>query len=67
MEARATRYDFQRGRVYMSPNGQPVGLKAAANNLYTVILALAFAVVLATVVFVAYKCYFQYEIIFKMP
>ena len=52
----------------MSPNGQPVGLKAAApNNLYTVILALAFAVVLATVVFVAYKCYFQYEIIFRMP
>ena len=53
---------------YMSPDGQPVGLKAAAaSNLYTVILALAFAVVLATMVFVAYKCYFQYEIIFRMP
>jgi len=65
---RATRYDFQRGRIYMSPDGQTVGLKAAAaSNLYTVILALAFAVVLATVVFVAYKCYFQYEIIFRMP
>ncbi len=52
----------------MSPNGQPVGLKAAAsNNLYTVILGLAFAVVLTTVVFVAYKCYFQYDIIFRMP
>ncbi len=53
----------------MSPDGHPVGLKAAAasSNLYTVILALAFAVVLATVVFVAYKCYFQYEIIFRMP
>lgn len=52
----------------MSPDGQPVGLKtAAANNLYTVILALAFAAVLATVVFVAYKSYFQYEVIFRMP
>jgi hypothetical protein len=52
----------------MSPNGQPVGSKAAAaSNLYTIILGLAFAVVLATVVFVAYKCYFQYEIIFRMP
>jgi hypothetical protein len=57
----------QRGRVYMSPNGQPKAAAAATSNLYTVILALAFAVVLATVVFVAYKCYFQYEIIFRMP
>ena len=52
----------------MSSDGHTVGLKAAAaNNLYTVILALAFAIVLATVAFVAYKCYFQYEIIFRMP
>ena len=51
----------------MSPNGQPKAAAAATSNLYTVILALAFAVVLVTVVFVAYKCYFQYEIIFRMP
>jgi len=37
------------------------------DNLYTVILALACGVVLATAVFVSYKCYFQYGTIFTVP
>ena len=52
----------------MSPNGQSRGGKVTiSDNLYTVILALAFCVVLATTAFVAYKCYFQYGTIFKIP
>ncbi|MHC4083746.1 MAG: hypothetical protein ACYSWZ_26340 [Planctomycetota bacterium] len=52
----------------MSPNRQIRGGKVIAiDNLYTVVLALAFCVVLATAVFVAYKCYFQYETIFNIP
>ncbi len=52
----------------MSPNGRIWGGKVIAiDNLYTVILALAFCVVLATAAFVAYKCYFQYETIFSIP
>ena len=52
----------------MSPDRQIRGEKiTAANNLYTVILAVAFCVVLATAAFVAYECYFQYGIIFKIP
>ncbi len=52
----------------MSPNGQTRGGKVtASDNLYTVILALAFCVVLATAVFVAYKCHFQYDTIFEIP
>ena len=38
----------------------------AADNLYTVILAVAFSVVLAASVFVAYQCYTQYGTIFKI-
>ncbi len=52
----------------MSPNGQSRGGKvSASNNLYTVVLALAFCIVLATAALVAYKCYFQYGTIFKVP
>ncbi len=52
----------------MSPNRQIRGGKVIAiDNLYTVILALAFCVVLATAAFVTYKCYFQYETIFNIP
>jgi hypothetical protein len=52
----------------MSPNRQIRGGKvAASDNLYTVILALAFCVVLATAAFVAYQCYFQYHTIFEIP
>lgn len=51
----------------------PVGLARsgkkiiASNNLYTAILAVAVGVVLATAAFVAYKCYVQYETIFRLP
>ncbi len=36
------------------------------DNLYTVVLAIAFCVVLATAALVAYLCYTQYETIFKI-
>jgi hypothetical protein len=50
----------------MSPAGRnQAGRVAASDNLYTVILALAFGVVLATAVFVSIKCYSQYGSIFK--
>lgn len=39
----------------------------AVDNLYTAILALALGVVLATVFFVAYKCYFQYGTFYQIP
>jgi hypothetical protein len=51
----------------MSPNGQSQGRAPASNNLYTIILALAFFIVLATVALVAYKCYFQYGTLLKIP
>ncbi len=52
----------------MSPDGQTrAGKMVAANNLYTIILALAFCIVLATAVLVAYKCYAQYGTLFKIP
>ena len=52
----------------MSPDGPSRGGKAtASSNLYTVILALALGVMVITVAFVAYKCYFQYNTIFKIP
>ncbi len=52
----------------MSPDGQIRGGKPVpASNIYTIILALAFGVVLATAAFVAYKCYFDYGTIFKIP
>ena len=51
----------------MSPNGQSQGRVATSNNLYTIILALAFCAVLATAALVVYKCYFQYGTILKIP
>jgi hypothetical protein len=52
----------------MSPDVQIRGGKPAAySNIYTVILAAAFLVVLATAAFVAYKCYFQYNTLFQIP
>ncbi len=52
----------------MSPDGPGNGGKTTAlSNLYTVILALALGVVVATAVFVTYKCYFQYDTVFKIP
>lgn len=43
------------------------GRIVVSDNLYTVILALACGVVLATAAFVGYKCYFQYGTIFTVP
>lgn len=52
----------------MSPNGQIRGAKIAVpDNLYTVLLGVAFAVVVATAGFVAYMCYSQYQTFFKIP
>ncbi len=38
----------------------------AADNLYTVILAMAFLAVFATAAYVAYQCYSQYGTIFSI-
>lgn len=52
----------------MSPNGQARSKKITVpDNLYTIILALAFCVVLATAAFVAYQCYSQYGTLFEIP
>jgi len=52
----------------MSPAMQSHGKKISVpDNLYTVILALALAAVLATAGFVAYQCLAQYETLFKIP
>ena len=52
----------------MSPMPQPQRTKiAASNNLYTVILAIALGVMIATAVFVAFMCQTQYGQIFGVP
>ncbi len=52
----------------MSPAGQIRGKKVAAqNNIYTAVLALAFCVTLATVAFVAFKCFSNYGTILSLP
>jgi hypothetical protein len=52
----------------MSPMPQPRGAKISPpSNLYTVILAVAFGVVLATAGYVAFACYTQYGTIIGMP
>ncbi len=52
----------------MSPNGQAPSVKpVASSNIYTVVLAIALGVVLATAALVAYKCYLQYGTFFKIP
>ncbi len=51
----------------MSPAGQSRGKKAGIpDNVYTVMLALAFLVTAATVGFVVYMCHTQYGTIFKI-
>jgi len=51
----------------MSPIMQTPGKKfSASDNLYTVVLAIALFVVLATAALVAYLCHTQYETIFKI-
>jgi len=44
----------------------PAKNTSVPNNIYTAILALATGVVLATAVFIAYKCYADYGTIFKV-
>ncbi len=39
---------------------------SVTDNLYTVVLAIAFFSVLATAAYVVYLCYTQYETIFKI-
>ncbi len=52
----------------MSPIPQPRGAKLSPpSNLYTAVLAVAVAVVLATVAYVTYACYSQYGTIFGLP
>ena len=51
----------------MSPIAQTRGKVSLPSNLYTVILAMAFGVVLATAAYVAFACYTQYGTIFSMP
>jgi hypothetical protein len=55
----------------MSPIGKSRGNKTGGagvpDNLYTVILALAFCVVVATAAFVAYQCHVQYNTFFTIP
>jgi hypothetical protein len=52
----------------MSPNGQVRGKNISVpDNVYTLILALAFLAVLATAAYVAYMCNQQYGTLFKIP
>jgi hypothetical protein len=52
----------------MSPDTQTRSKKASVpSNIYTVIIAIAFSIVLATAAFVAYTCYSQYGTIFMVP
>jgi hypothetical protein len=50
----------------MSPEVQ-VKKPTINSNLYTVFLAFAFFVVLATAAFVAFKCFTMYGTIFNIP
>jgi len=51
----------------MSPNGQTRGKQMIVpDNVYTIILALAFLAVLATAAYVAYMCQQQYGTLFKI-
>ena len=52
----------------MSPDANKPGQQATPlNNLYTVILLVACAVVLATCAYAAYKGYVQYKSFLPMP
>ncbi|MGD8787150.1 MAG: hypothetical protein PVJ60_06985 [Phycisphaerales bacterium] len=52
----------------MSPNGPTRSKKATIpDNVYTIILAIAFCAVLATAALVAYKCHSQYGTFFQIP
>jgi hypothetical protein len=52
----------------MSPDGQNRGKRVTPpDNIYTIILAVAFCVALVAVIVVAYRCYSQYGTIFSIP
>lgn len=52
----------------MSPAVQSRGKKISVpDNLYTVILAVAFCAVLATAAYVGYQCFTQFETLFAIP
>ena len=52
----------------MSPNIQTREKKFhVPDNVYTVILGLAFFIVLSSLALVTYKCYTQYNTIFGIP
>ena len=52
----------------MAPAAQMTGGKAvASDNIYTAILALASLAIVLTIGFVAYKCYFEYGTLFRIP
>lgn len=52
----------------MSPNGQNRGKKVTPpDNIYTIMLTIAFCVVLVAALLVAYRCYSQYGTIFTIP
>jgi len=52
----------------MSPMPQPRGGKVSPpNNLYTAVLAVSVAVLLAATVYVTFVCYTRYGAIFPMP
>ncbi len=52
----------------MSPVGPVHPEKPSApSNIYTVLVAFALGVVLATTVFVAFTCYDRYGTLFKLP
>ena len=44
----------------------PAKKTAAPNNIYTAMLAMATIVMIATFAFVAYKCYSDYDTVFKV-
>ncbi len=70
LRARAARRPVARYRkvdLNMSPMPQRTANVAPPSNLYTAVLAVAFATVLATAAYVAYQCYSQYGTIFGMP
>lgn len=48
----------------VSSRGQKITIP---NSLYTVVLAVALGLVLATSAFVVFKCYSQYQTIFGTP
>jgi len=51
----------------MSPMNQSGKKIAIPNNIYTALLAASFGSLLATICFVAYKCFTQYGTLINIP